>query len=79
MVTLFFSVRRDGRSLGQMARDELGPIGGVAALVGRGAPELPIAPVGPRRDIPPPAPDSQAVRAVRRPLRRGFKPARPFG
>jgi carbon starvation protein len=34
MVTLFFSTRRDGRSLGQMARDELGALGGVAALVG---------------------------------------------
>jgi len=34
MVILFFSTRRDGRSLGQMARDELGPIGGAAALVG---------------------------------------------
>ncbi|MCX7628357.1 MAG: carbon starvation protein A [Methylophilaceae bacterium] len=34
MVTLFFSTRRDGRSLGQMARDELGPIGGIAALIG---------------------------------------------
>jgi len=34
MVTLFFSTRRDGRSLGQMARDELGPIGGAAALAG---------------------------------------------
>ena len=33
MVTLFFSTRRDGRSLGQMARDELGSIGGVAALI----------------------------------------------
>lgn len=33
-VTLFFSTRRDGRSLGQMARDELGPIGGISALVG---------------------------------------------
>jgi carbon starvation protein len=33
MVTLFFSTRRNGRSLGQMARDELGNIGGVAALV----------------------------------------------
>ncbi|HXU94020.1 MAG TPA: carbon starvation CstA family protein [Gallionella sp.] len=32
MVTLFFSTRRNGRSLGQMARDELGNIGGVAAL-----------------------------------------------
>jgi len=34
MVTLFFSIRRDGRSLGQMARDEIGVIGGTAALVG---------------------------------------------
>ena len=34
MVILFLSTRRDGRSLGQMARDELGPIGGVAALIG---------------------------------------------
>lgn len=34
MVILFCSTRRDGRSLGQMARDELGPIGGAAALVG---------------------------------------------
>lgn len=34
MVTLFFSTRRDGRSLGQMARDELGLVGGAAALVG---------------------------------------------
>ncbi|MCK9606795.1 MAG: carbon starvation protein A [Methylomonas sp.] len=33
-VTLFFSVRRDGRSLGQMAKDELGPIGGAAAMLG---------------------------------------------
>ncbi|BBL72456.1 carbon starvation CstA family protein [Methylogaea oryzae] len=33
-VTLFFSLRRDGRSLGQMARDELGIIGGTAALFG---------------------------------------------
>ncbi|MEU6705363.1 carbon starvation CstA family protein [Streptomyces wuyuanensis] len=33
MVTLFFSTRRDGRSLGQMARDEIGPFGGIAALV----------------------------------------------
>ena len=32
MVTLFFSMRRDGKSLGQMARDELGNIGGIAAL-----------------------------------------------
>lgn len=34
MVTLFLSTRRDGRSLGQMARDEIGTIGGTAALVG---------------------------------------------
>ena len=34
MVTLFISTRRDGRSLGQMARDEIGAIGGTAALVG---------------------------------------------
>ncbi|WP_407697587.1 carbon starvation CstA family protein [Streptomyces corynorhini] len=33
MVTLFFSTRRDGRSLGQIARDEIGPFGGAAALV----------------------------------------------
>ncbi|MEY4642144.1 MAG: carbon starvation protein CstA [Pseudomonadota bacterium] len=33
-VILFCSIRRDGRSLGQIARDELGPIGGVVALVG---------------------------------------------
>ncbi len=33
MVTLFFSTRRDGRSLGQMAREEIGPFGGAAALV----------------------------------------------
>src|SRR3569832_1523025 len=29
-----FSTRRNARSLGQMARDELGPLGGVAALIG---------------------------------------------
>ncbi len=33
-VILFCSLRRDGRSLGQMARDELGPLGGLAALTG---------------------------------------------
>lgn len=33
MVILFCSMRRDGRSLGQMARDELGPVGGFAALI----------------------------------------------
>jgi carbon starvation protein len=34
MVVLFLSMRRDGKSLGQMAREEIGPFGGVAALVG---------------------------------------------
>lgn len=34
MVVLFLSTRRDGKSLGQMARDELGAIGGTAAQVG---------------------------------------------
>ena len=34
MTILLLSTRRDGRSLGQMARDELGPLGGVAALIG---------------------------------------------
>lgn len=34
MVILFFSTRRNGRSLGQMARDEIGAIGGTAALIG---------------------------------------------
>jgi carbon starvation protein len=33
MVTLFFSTRRNARSLGQMARDELGVLGGTAALI----------------------------------------------
>ncbi|WP_424532047.1 carbon starvation CstA family protein [Sphaerisporangium viridialbum] len=33
MVTLFFSMRRDGKSLGQMVREEIGPIGGAAALL----------------------------------------------
>src|ERR687891_978910 len=33
MTTLFFSMRRDGKSLGQMAREEIGPIGGAAALI----------------------------------------------
>jgi carbon starvation protein len=33
-VALFCSIRRDARSLGQMARDELGPIGGAVALIG---------------------------------------------
>ncbi|MBV9695741.1 MAG: carbon starvation protein A, partial [Gammaproteobacteria bacterium] len=30
MTILLLSTRRDGRSLGQMARDELGPVGGIA-------------------------------------------------
>jgi carbon starvation protein len=34
MSILLLSTRRDGRSLGQMARDELGPLGGFAALIG---------------------------------------------
>lgn len=34
MVILFLSTRRDGRSLGQMARDELGRLGGTAAFAG---------------------------------------------
>jgi len=34
MVILFCSMRRDGRSLGQIARDELGAVAGNAALVG---------------------------------------------
>lgn len=34
MVTLFLSTRRNGKSLGQMARDELGAVGGSAALIG---------------------------------------------
>src|SRR4029079_9904396 len=34
MTVLLLSMRRDGRSLGKMARDELGPVGGSAALLG---------------------------------------------
>jgi len=34
MVMLFLSTRRNAKSLGQMARDELGPLGGTAALIG---------------------------------------------
>jgi carbon starvation protein len=33
-VILGYSLRRDGRSLGKMARDEIGPVGGFTALVG---------------------------------------------
>lgn len=33
MLVLFFSMRRGGRSLGQMARDEIGKIGGTIAMV----------------------------------------------
>ena len=33
MVILFFSQRRDGKSLGQMIREEVGAFGGAAALV----------------------------------------------
>jgi carbon starvation protein len=34
MLIMYCSTRRDGRSLGQMARDELGAVGGTAALLG---------------------------------------------
>jgi carbon starvation protein len=34
MTILIGSLRRDGKSLGQMVRDEIGPVGGAAALVG---------------------------------------------
>jgi carbon starvation protein len=34
MIVLFLSMRRDGKSLGQMARDEIGRVGGAAALIG---------------------------------------------
>ncbi|GAA4089221.1 carbon starvation CstA family protein [Streptomyces shaanxiensis] len=34
MIVLFLSMRRDGKSLGQMARDEIGKVGGAAALIG---------------------------------------------
>ncbi len=34
MVIMFLSTRRNGKSLGKMARDELGPVGGFAALIG---------------------------------------------
>ncbi|HEY1135637.1 MAG TPA: carbon starvation CstA family protein [Nocardioides sp.] len=33
MVVLFFSMRRDGKSLGQMIREEIGVVGGTAALI----------------------------------------------
>ncbi len=32
-LVLFFSMRRGGRSLGQMAREELGRVGGIAAII----------------------------------------------
>ena len=34
MTILLLSTRRDGKSLGQMAREELGPLGGFAAILG---------------------------------------------
>ena len=34
MTILIASMRRDGKSLGQMVRDEIGPVGGAAALIG---------------------------------------------
>src|SRR5687767_7601484 len=33
MLVLFFSMRRDGKSLGQMVREEIGVVGGIAALI----------------------------------------------
>ena len=33
MTILFFSMRRDGKSLGQMVREEIGVVGGIAALI----------------------------------------------
>ncbi len=33
MIVLFLSMRRDGKTLGQMARDEIGRVGGAAALI----------------------------------------------
>jgi len=33
LVVLFFSMRRNGKSLGQMIREEIGTVGGVAALI----------------------------------------------
>ena len=33
LVVLFFSMRRNGKSLGQMVREEIGVVGGVAALI----------------------------------------------
>jgi carbon starvation protein len=33
MVSMFFSVRRDAKSLGQMIREEIGVVGGTAALI----------------------------------------------
>src|SRR5450432_1670423 len=33
-VILGYSLKRDGRSLGRMAREEIGPVGGATALVG---------------------------------------------
>ena len=33
IVVLFFSMRRDGKSLGQMVREEIGVVGGIAALI----------------------------------------------
>ncbi|MDA7751308.1 carbon starvation protein A [Methylophilaceae bacterium] len=34
MTVLFFSVRRNGKSLGQMAKEELGVLAGIASLIG---------------------------------------------
>src|ERR1700678_741524 len=34
LVILGYSLKRDGRSLGQMAREEIGPVAGITALIG---------------------------------------------
>ena len=34
MIILFSSIRRDGKSLGQMIKDEIGPVAGYASLIG---------------------------------------------
>jgi len=34
MTILFFSVRKNGKSLGQMAKEELSPLAGIASLIG---------------------------------------------
>ena len=34
MIILFSSIRRDGKSLGQMIKDEIGKVAGYAAMIG---------------------------------------------